>query len=138
MQISRTLGGCTNDINGKYFPTNSVILRIDNGIILVCQDFRKTRNGSTQLFCYLPKEKKWVITYAKNEYTEIMLQYYRDTIRKANRKKQRRSKTNYSQMMRHDRKKKSGGGGCRISHTETVTDYECSSHPLHDFQRTFY
>ena len=138
MQISHTLGGCTNNIHGKYFPTNSVILRMDNGTILVCHDFRKTRNGSTQLFCYLPKEKKWVITYAKNKYTEMMLQYYKDTIRKSNRKKQRCTKTNYSQMMCHERKKKSGGGGGKISHTQTVTDYECTKNPLHDFQRTFY
>lgn len=132
MQISRTLGGCSNGINGRYFPTNSIVLRLENNTILICQNFRKTHNNSVELFCYLPKEKKWVKTYANNKYTKIMFQYYQD-----NKPKRKRNKTNYVQLMRHDRKHKKGGGG-KISHTQTVTDYECRKIPFHDFSRTFH
>lgn len=137
MQISHTLGGCTNCINGREFPTNSVVLRIKNGTTLVCQNFTRTRNGSVLIFCYLPTEKKWVKTYANNEYTRSMYEYYKGTIRKANRKKHRQTNHNYANMMKHARKKKSGGGGGRISHAQTVTDYECTKNPLHDFRRVY-
>lgn len=41
----------------------------------------------------------------------------------------------YENMMRHDRIHKGGGGcGSRI-YNGSITDYECSSNPLHDFKR---
>ncbi len=40
----------------------------------------------------------------------------------------------YENMMRHDRIHKGGGGGSRI-YNGSITDYECSSSPLHDFRR---
>lgn len=44
----------------------------------------------------------------------------------------------YKDMMRHERKHKKGGSGIRLDQenyyaSRMVTDYECSSRPLHDF-----
>lgn len=126
MQLSHTL--CWHElIHGKEFPMGSIILRLNNGTELVCSEFDLTRNKKVKLYCYIPTEKKWVITYVKNEYTESMWCYFR----KINRK---RNKTNYSELMNHTRKHKKAGGG-KISHTQTVTDYECTKEPLHDFRR---
>ena len=90
MKLSRTLGGCDNMIHGRAFPMNSVILQLDNGKELVCCDFHHPRSEPLELFCYLPDEKEWVKTYAKNKYTEIMWDYYRKFSRK-----QKKSHSNY-------------------------------------------
>ena len=42
----------------------------------------------------------------------------------------------YENMMKHDRRHKGGGGGSRI-YNGSITDYECSSNPLHDFRRCY-
>ena len=131
MKITRTLGGCTNIIHGKEFRRNSIILYLNNGTELVCQDFCHSRKQKLELFCYITTENKWVKTYAKNEYTELMWDYYRKCERSNNVRK-----GNYSQMMKHSRKRKGSGGG-KISHTQTVTDYECTKSPMHDFKRTY-
>lgn len=131
MKITRTLGGCTNMIHGKEFRRNSIILYLNNGTELVCQDFCHSRKQKLELFCYITTENKWVKIYAKNEYTELMWDYYRKCERSNNVRK-----GNYSQMMKHSRKRKGSGGG-KISHTQTVTDYECSKNPMHDFRRAY-
>ena len=46
------------------------------------------------------------------------------------------NKINYAKLMRHDRKHKSGGGGSRI-YNGSITDYECTKNPLHDFRRVY-
>ena len=77
------------------------------------------------------RSTKWVRTYAKNEYTEMMWDYYRK-----HQQKRRKKHINYEEMMEHDRKHKSGGGGSRI-YNGSITDYECSKNPLHDFRRVY-
>lgn len=77
MQLSRTLGGCCDIIHGKEFPMNSIILTADNGTQLVCTNFHQSRKQKLKLYVWLPIDKKWVVTYAKNEYTEMMWAYYR-------------------------------------------------------------
>lgn len=131
MQLSRTLGGCCNIVHGREFPTNTIILRLDNGTELVCTNFRQSRKKPLQVYCYIPTEKKWVVTSLKGNYKEIMWDYYRKCERK-----HRIRKGNYEQMMKHDRKHKSGGGGSRI-YNGSITDYECAKNPLHDFRRVY-
>ena len=77
MKLSHTLGGCDNMLHGREFPMNSVILELDNGTELVCRDFQHPRKKPLELFCYIPAEKKWVKTIAKNKYTEMMWDYYK-------------------------------------------------------------
>jgi hypothetical protein len=132
MQLSRTLGGCTNTIHNREFPTNSIILTLDNKVELVCHKFNRSRKNKLEVYMWIPLEKKWVITYMKNKYTDIMCDYYR-----VNQKKKKRDYTSYSQLMKHDRTHKSGGGGSRIN-TRSITDYECTKNPLHDFRRCYY
>ena len=60
--------------------------------------------------------------------TEMMWNYYRK-----HQKKRKKKHINYEEMMKHDRKHKSGGGGSRI-YNGSITDYECTKNPMHDFR----
>ena len=56
--------------------------------------------------------------------------------------RQERHIRNIQNMMHHARKHKSGGSGIRLDKEnfradKTITDYECSKSPLHDFQRYY-
>lgn len=77
MNLSHTLGGCANIVHGKEFPMNSVILKLDNGIELVCASFQQSRKKPIIIFVYLPNEKKWKKVCTKNAYTEMMWDYYK-------------------------------------------------------------
>ena len=118
-------------IKGKEIPMNSIVLRFDNKAILVCSKFNHSRKQNLELLVWLPTQKKWVRTYVKNEYTEMMWDYYRK-----HQKKHKKKHINYEKMMKHDRTHKSGGGGSRI-YNGSITDYECSKNPLHDFRRVY-
>lgn len=82
MKITHTLGGSDNTVHGRNFPKDSIIMQLDNGLELVCCDFHHSRENPLELFCYILAEKKWIKTYAKNEYTEMMWDYYRKISRK--------------------------------------------------------
>ena len=131
MKLSRVLGGCTNIIHGKEFPVNSIILNLDNGITFVCSNFRQPRNKRLQAYCYIPKDKKWVVTFLDENTKNIMWDYYRKCKRK-----QSRSNIDYAQLMKHDRKKKKGSGS-KSSSNHAITDYECTKNPMHDFRRVY-
>ena len=118
-------------IKGKEMPMNSIVLRLDNKAILVCSKFNHSRKQNLELLVWLPIQNKWVCTYAKNEYTEMMWDYYRK-----HQQKRKKKHINYEKMMEHDRHHKSGGGGSRI-YNGSITDYECSKNPLHDFRRVY-
>lgn len=49
---------------------NSIILSSENGTQLVCINFHQSCKQKLKLYVWLPIDKKWVITYTKNEYTE--------------------------------------------------------------------
>lgn len=120
-------------IKGKEMPMNSIVLRLDNKAILVCSKFNHSRKQNLELLVWLPAQNKWVRTYAKNEYTEIMWDYFHAN---TNNRTRKAYKANYENMMRHDRIHKGGGGGSRI-YDESITDYECAKNPLHDFRRCY-
>ena len=115
-------------IKGKEMPMNSIVLRLDNKVILVCSKFNHSRKKNLELLVWLPTQNKWVRTYAKNEYTEMMWDYYRK-----HQQKKSHDFRKYENMMRHDHKHKGGGGGSRI-YNGSITDYECTNNPLHDFR----
>lgn len=121
-------------IHGKTFSSGSVVLYLNNGLILVSKDFSHKRTQKLEMFCYLPKQGKWVITHDNNEYTELIWTCYRNNKVKHKRKE---SMNTYKHMMKHDRKHKRSSGG-QIEHKHSITDYECTKNPLHDFHRTFY
>ena len=118
-------------IKGKEMPMNSIVLRLDNKAILVCSKFNHSRKQNLELLVWLPAQNKWVRTYVKNEYTEMIWNYYRK-----HQQKRKKKHINYEKMMEHDRHHKSGGGGSRI-YNGSITDYECSKNPLHDFRRVY-
>lgn len=118
-------------LHEKEFPMGSIILTLDNKTQIVCNKFNHSRTKKLELHVWLPIERKWVITYAKNRYTEIMWDYYHKTQDKRNKKY-----ISYASMMKHDRKHKSGGGGQRICNI-SITDYECTNNPFHDFRRCY-
>ena len=123
-----TLGGSCSRVYGREFPMNSVVLDLEKATF-VCTDFHQPRKKDLRVFCYIHNEKKWVITFLNNELKETLWMYYRRNIRK-------RSTKNYSYLMRHDRKKKKSAGGV-LGHKDTVTDYECTKNPMHDFRRVY-
>ena len=118
-------------IKGKEMPMNSIVLRLDNKVILVCSKFNHSRKQNLELLVWMPTQNKWVRTYAKNEYTEMMWDYYRKHQQKRNHDFRK-----YENMMKHDRRHKGGGGGSRI-YNGSITDYECSKNPMHDFRRVY-
>lgn len=129
MQIYKVLN--TEILHNKEFRMGSIILQLDNKMILVCNNFNHSRKHNLELIVWLPTEKKWVRTYAKNQYTEMMWDYYR-------KHQQKRSHyfRKYENMMKHDRRHKGSGGGSRI-YNGSITDYECSKNPFHDFRRCY-
>ena len=118
-------------IKGKEIPMNSIVLRLDNKAILVCSKFNHSRKQNLELLVWLPAQNKWVRTYAKNEYTEMIWDYYRK-----HQQKRSHDFRKCENMMRHERKHKAGGGGSRI-YNGSITDYECTNNPLHDFRRCY-
>ena len=118
-------------IKGKEMPMNGIVLRLDNKAILVCSKFNHSRKQNLELLVWLPTQNKWVRTYAKNECTEMMWDYYRKHQQKRNHDFRK-----YENMMKHDRRHKGGGGGSRI-YNGSITDYECSKNPMHDFRRVY-
>ena len=115
-------------IKDRKIPMNSIVLRLDNKAILVCSKFNHSRKNKLELLVWLPTEKKWVRTYAKNKYTEMMWDYYRK-----HQQKRKKEHINYEKMMEHDHIHKHAGGGSRI-YNGSITDYECTKNPLHDFR----
>lgn len=131
MQIYKALN--TEILHNKEFRMGSIILQLDNKMILVCNKFNHSRKYNLELTVWLPDEKRWVRTHTKNAYTELMWDYfYAHNKAKDNKKYQ----GNYKDMMKHDRRHKGGGGGSRI-YNNILTDYECSKNPLHDFRRCY-
>ncbi len=86
-----------------------------------------------ELFCYIKKDDKWKKIFADDIYTHEMWKYYR----KLHKKFKSKGNIDYAQMMKHDRKQKHGSGGSRIFNG-SVTDYECTKYPMHDFPRSRY
>lgn len=130
MHIYKALN--TEIIHNKKFHINSIILYLDNNAVLVCNKFNHSRKQKLELTVWLPTEKKWIRTYAKNNSTEIMWDYYRK-----HQQKRSHDFRKYENMMCHDRLHKGGGGGSRI-YDGSITDYECTKNPLHDFRRCYY
>ena len=133
MKIETVLGGCTTLIHGRNFPMGSIVLSLNNGMKLVCMNFNHSKKEPLELYVWLSKEKKWVLTRDKNDYTELMWKEHRKKEHK-----NRICKGDYVQFMQHDRKHKRSGGGVSPCNAKRVfTDYECSKKPFHDFRRCF-
>lgn len=129
MKLSKALN--IEVIHNKEFAIGSIILELDNKLVLVSTDFHHTRKRPIKMWAWLPDERKWVKAYLKNQYTEIMWNYYRKHQKHPDKKR-----VNYEAFMHHDRVHKHGGGGSRI-YDGSITDYECTKNPLHDFRRCY-
>ena len=68
MQIYKALN--TEVLHDKEFRMGSIILQLDNKMILVCNKFNHKRKYNLELIVWLPTEKKWFRTYAKNEFNK--------------------------------------------------------------------
>lgn len=131
MKMYKTV--CWNEIiKGKEFTMGSIVLELDNKIILVCSNFKHSKKQPLEIYVYMPDKKKWGKTTMMNEYTETMWRFYRKNQPKVKRK----YSGNYAEMMKHDRKHKHAGGGSLI-YDGSITDYECTKEPLHDFRRCY-
>lgn len=131
MKICKTL--VAEMVHNEEFPMGSIVLELNNNTVLICHDFNHSRKQKVKISVWLPVEKKWVCTYLKNKYTEIMWDYFHAHTNNRTRKVY---KANYESMMSHDHRHKGGGGGSLI-YNGSITDYECSNNPLHDFRRCY-
>lgn len=124
--------------NAKYknhrIPVGSVLLQTENGIVYVCENFTM-QNDFVHVWIW--NKAQWCNVIAKNDYTKIMIEFYQSELHKR-KEKLRKDNKKYANMMKHDRKRKSGGNGQRLGFSGTVTEYECSKNPLHDFRRSMY
>lgn len=66
-------------VNGKQFPCNTIIAELNTGVVVACADFAHSRKIPVIIFMYLPNEKEWIKTKVKNELTEKMWDYHRQT-----------------------------------------------------------
>lgn len=81
MKIYHTYGG-QYPIQGRVFQIGSVVLELDNGIILCCGNFNISRNQEMLVYIYFPNKKIWEKGYMKNKYTEMIWDYYRKNKKK--------------------------------------------------------
>lgn len=114
-------------IKRKEFAMGSIVLEVGNGIIIVCRKF--TRKTKPEFYIY--QNGNWRVTCVKNQFTDLMRDFYYQE-----KSKEKKRIPCCANMMKHDRRHKNGGGGSRINNY-AITDYECSSHPLHDFRRVY-
>lgn len=110
------------------FPRNTIILTLNNGIQIACANFNVKRSGKLPVYVYA--QGHLVKTLMHNAYTEILWNYHRKT------QKSKSKNINYKYLMKHDRKHKHSSGGSRI-YNGSITDYECTKNPLHDFRRCY-
>ena len=126
--------GNSETVKNRAFNAGSVIMTLETGTIIACQNFQKI-NGKLPVIVYSVASKKWVKSLADGEIADTLCKYHART---APKKHKNKKASNYEKMMRHDRKKKKGSGGSRLSKwSGQVTDYECTKNPLHDFRRVY-
>ena len=120
---------CT--VHGKPENDNELELRRFNGScwIKVCENSETTRN-----IC------QWA-TSLRLWWTKCHW-FKEEDAQKSLVTKHERHINGLKNMMKHSRKHKSGGSGIRLSKEnyyadKTMTDYECSKNPLHDFKRYY-
>ena len=112
--------------HGRSFPANTVILRFESGTEFFCSDFKPKKKP-----VLIWTGKAWYKTEMHNNYTYIMYKYAKEHV------KAKPKHLNVSQLMKASRKKKSGSGGARREFVGSITDYECTKNPLHDFRRVY-
>ena len=123
--------------NSKYknhsIPVGSILLQTENGIVYVCENFHNEKEDLVHVWIW--NKEQWCYVLANNNYTDSMRKFYYEELRKRKRKSKY---VDYIKMMKHDRRHKGGGSGQRLGLTGTVTEYECTKNPFHDFRRSMY
>lgn len=127
--------------NSKYknhhIPVGSILLRTENGIVYVCENFHNEKDDFVHVWIW--NRKQWCYVLANNNYTDSMRKFYLSELQKRKREtKKSKSSSYYANLMKHDRRHKGSGSGQRLGFTGTVTEYECTKNPLHDFRRSMY
>ena len=128
--------------NSKYknhhIPIGSILLRTENGIVYVCENFHEQKDSLFRVWIW--NKEQWCHVLANNDYTYYMYKFYLSELQKRKREtKKSKSSSYYANLMKHDdRKHKKGGGGQRLGFAGTVTEYECTKNPFHDFRRSMY
>lgn len=113
-------------IKGHEIPTNAIIFT-HNEIILYCTDFRHKRAKSLHIMKYDKVQDKFIPMVSKSKTLNDMLW---TEYRKFERKHRKHINSSY---LKHERKHKKSRGGQR-DNIHTITDYECTKNPLHDFR----
>lgn len=130
MKLEKIIGG-NYPIHGRCFERNSIACHLPDGKIIVASPRQAKSAHVMGVYLYMPNKKQWICGTMDNDCTVAIHRYYKDIM-----PKKPARKVNYAGMMQHDRRHKGGGGGSR-DFVSAITDYECSSHPLHDFRRVY-
>lgn len=126
-------------IKGKSFTAKTIIITLETGTMIACQSPEKIKR-KLPVWVYSVKDRKWYRSLAEGEISDILIKYH---YRYFPKKKKCRNASDPEMLMRHERKKKKGGGsGVRLDKEnfragKTITDYECSGNPMHDFRRVY-
>lgn len=134
MKLEIIIGG-NYPLKGKCFSRDSIACHLRSGEIIVASPKQVKYAHSMGVWLYMPKKEKWVCGTMDNEYTQAIHAFWLKN-RKPVERNAKGKRINYASMMRHDRVHKGGGGGSR-DFVGVMTDYECSSRPLHDFRRVY-
>lgn len=81
IKIYHTLGG-QYLIHGREFPKGTVVLQLKNGTEFFCSSFNTARSRDLLVLVYDSHKKNWKRVMMKNEYTELMWDYYRKNKKK--------------------------------------------------------
>lgn len=116
-------------IDGVTLPVNTILFHLENGTKIACKDFHFFK-GKLEVFVRVPFGKwKRQLIIGKN--AEVMYNYF------CKGKRKKKNNIDYAELMKHSHAKKKPSGSPMGSPLVT-TEYECSSHPLHDFPRARY
>lgn len=94
-------------IHDREFLMNSVIVYLDNKNVLVCSKFPYNRKYKVELLVWLNDKHKWVKTFEKNQYTELMWKYRKQLNRKKKKLRSKFKRANYNQLMKPGLERKS-------------------------------
>lgn len=112
--------------HGNEIPENAVIYA-NNGTILYCNDFMHKRTQPLRIMVYDKSAQKFTCKISRDkQFNDILWTEHRKFTHS-------HKHTVNSSYMKHSRGHKKSSGGQR-DYVRSITDYECTKNPLHDFR----
>ena len=141
-KISITRGYNTH-INGFILPSNAIYGRIKNTYFYTTDHARIENDRKLFFTVYTANINSNKPRFFSNDIKKdseigiLVCDFSISNVKHGTRSINPLYNQNYNNLMKHPRKHKRSSGG-QIEHKHSITDYECTKNPLHDFRRTFY